>query len=322
MAIVSVTEDRVPQPGKETPQGREYSRSFKVESDDPADTAFAIFNHSEIPDVYDHHPVDTTTKCMEVVPTQVSEDGLHWVVNVKYITNRDTSQTSDSADKPWHFDPVVSYRWRQYRKDFYKSFAHGGTADPDGFTDPRVPLNPTTGVDGADPIGSVENSAGLAFLPLPSIVESNLVIIVNRNEKDSQFDPSEMCSYKDTINSNPLTLASIEILRHEGLMKGISANPRFTTLGVRYWAVTYEIEIDQKTHILRLLDQGYMKIDPAGGDGDYLIIKDSNEVDSISQPVKLNGAGAPLDSGEEFMFFQQQKATNWDALDLPTSHNP
>jgi hypothetical protein len=185
---------------------------------------------------------------------QVDDDPNEWLATVTYSSK--TDQPELGKEKPTDRVPQVSWSWVQFQRPIERDAL-------------RVP---------------VVNSSGERFDPPPEIDDSRLMLTIVRYE--DSFNPATALSYKDAVNADKIFGFRAGLVK----LKPITAKRDFEN-GIFYYEVTYEFEIREEGWKLRLLDQGYSTLDPAGGRP--LLIRGKHG-DGLAAPVLLNGAGQLL----------------------------
>ena len=105
-------------------------------------------------------------------------------------------------------------------------------------------------------------------------------------------------------------------------MVRVKGSKRWDSDGNRYWEVRYEIEYNEDTHLLEILDQGLReRITLPDGSVDRQRIKSDADGKEVQKPVKLDGAGSPLAVGGTPHYDQWAvyESKSWSSLSLPSS---
>ena len=146
-----------------------------------------------------------------------------------------------------------------------------------------------------DALGAaVTNSAGAPFSPLPEADDTRLILRMERNE--SEPDWNLILTYQDAVNSD------IFLGFDPGVAKAnISAQSMYEN-NTYYWKVTYVWEFRNYVNIqgtqysawdLHLLDQGYYSLDSKGAPRLFT----DNSGNPVNEPVLLDGKGSSAIGG-------------------------
>jgi len=193
----------------------------------------------------------------------------------------------------------------------------------------------------------VLNSAGDRFVDPLMDSDRRLVIVVERMYIGASAAPSDLASYMNTVNLNPITIADVPIPARGGLMLNVQPEIIVTDGSDYNWRVTFEIEVrgNGETYDREVLDQGLYYLEempstysPESGSSDNTgIIKkggryyrrvrattkniDTGEYEPTTKPILLDGDGGKLEDvtpGQEvYLTFQTKTAKDWSALGLP-----
>lgn len=256
--------------GKKLPNDRDYSRTFRVEVDDPDDRESIVLAADSVPALGDPHPDDASAWCESLAVQCVDEGGKLWEVTAKYSS---TADAGSAADNP--LSRPVTITWEDYE-----------------FEEP-VEL---------DVLGKpVLNSAGQAFDPPPTRVASRPVVVFTKNQ--AEFNASLAQQYKNKSNSDTWWGLSAG----QAKVASIRASEEKEENGITYYEVRYEIHLNEDGWKKRILDQGRMERITFEST-DYVIYRaiiDPETKRPVTDPVPLNGAGGPLsdDGGPVFLEF-------------------
>ena len=310
MAITLVKELYLERTGRDSPTNRISRRVFLVETDSIEDGMKAIYAHEDIPQPFDADPDDDTLFLINRDPKPYG-DRLHWKVHCEYrARNDDLPLSGADVTHPTDLPAKISYGFNQYEVPLTLSY--------DGFLPDDLASDPDLQ---GDPTKIVQNSAKMVFSPEPVQVESATVIKIQRNETSDGFDPEDTVNdFKDTINLYTVVVGGVTIQAMTGRMRSIQGDLVWDNEGDPYFQVAYEIEINSKTWVRKILDQGYYTI-AISPSVKPVPIPDSGGVDLVTEPVKLNGSGAELGDGAEpvHLDYLGYFPKDWGLLRLPTS---
>jgi hypothetical protein len=309
MSVIEVLEDFKRRPGRISLDSADVDRRFKVTTDDADDDSLTVLADSNLPSVKDDHPSNTDYWCVEVGADPRSDDQFNWFVTAKYeLKPPMTSGTTEN--EPWDEEPLVFFGFVAKQEIVERAYA----------------LNETIAAKGAtrgDPAEAIVNSNERPFDPPVMADRYYRQIIVRRNYEASVFDVNSILSYADTLNTNdPITIGGYEIGEFEGWLKDIKADPSYNNDNVKYYQVTFEILINDKTWIHKEVDKGiFTSTAPSvSGPRPLTPIVDTNG-EAIREPVLLDGNGQRLDNGAAPVVraFHIIWEADWSSLDFPST---
>lgn len=215
MTVTRVREDRVGNRGNADEKGRDYVRTFTVETDSPYDDSLVVRAAPGIPRVYNPYVsagglvVDLGSWCRTVTADRIG-DSFVWRVVATYSSRMDPLTRPDlqQIEGPLLRPPEVE--WDTI------TVAVAATHDRDG--------NP------------VRNSARDPFDPPLDEEEARLYLRVTKNQLT--FDATRMLEFVDTVNSKKWLV----FLQGEARCRKIRGVRRWEN-GLLFWAATYEFEI-------------------------------------------------------------------------------
>jgi len=306
--------------GDDTTDSRSTVRVFLVQLESmDTDVIKVILADSNIPQNNDAHPNDSGIFVRDRDVKLVDDDDkLTWLVEVRYSNEGGGGGGGGSDPHPTDLPPVITFSAAQYTRVVEKAY-QDGTNDGSSGSGPDS-LTPVTS---GEPLTPVFNSVGKPFDPPVVQEDQNLVITIQRNETTTDFDPDNIKAYRNTINSIDHTgsnkIAGVEFTKFQGRMRGITAQKMWDKDGDAYWAVTYDIEIREVTHIRQVLDAGYYYLQSGGGTQDwYPILDKGSPAKQITEPMVLNGSGGiGSKSSPVYRMFQTYLAADWSSLNLP-----
>ncbi len=251
MGVVSVNEIWDGRAGSTNDQGvREYTRSFRVRTDDARDGVLHALYAAGIPRRYDPYEDQNgafDTGALAKHPrARGTEDPTLWIVEVDYSTKYDFPEgTGAASDKPG--TPSAGQDGSPGDKEGDPIFAPAkikwGTVK---YTKPARAFNP----DGSR--SAILNSAGLPFDPPPEMEDYRLTLTVARTELAYTVSTNE--KYVNRVNRAQWKAFNIKPLRM--LCKGISADREYKN-GIVIWNVQYEFEYREEGWALQLLNCGW-----------------------------------------------------------------
>lgn len=293
--------------GSETLEGeRSFTRVFRVATGTPKTSIEVLSEVRGVPKL--GHVIGTVLATSRTIE-QDQGSRLHWRITYTYTPEKPREGTPSGSTgtqrSPWHLPPEFSFDSSQYQRVVSKAYLDTETGD-----------DATEGPD-AEPSKPIQNSAGVPFDPPVQQEYGNIVIRISRNQR--KFDPDSAYAYQDSINSNRLRVAGISIGKYEGRMRKISGTDAYTDDGQQFWKVSYEIEVNRRTHLREVLDAGFAEKEI---DGSLTAIEQAGAggfAETVSQPSKLDGEGAALDPDAEpvYLQFRTFPARDWSYLDLP-----
>jgi hypothetical protein len=156
----------------------------------------------------------------------------------------------------------------------------------------------TRDIESGDPVA---NSAFQTFDPPIESPISTAVLVLSAAQPRASYASIKV--YQNCVNRDTLQIRDLVIEPGEARVNSISITEREQD-GIRFDMVTVEIELWFKERVgneefggwapTRILDQGFMQLDGAGG---WEPCVDANG-DPVAQPVPLDGVGGQLDAGD------------------------
>jgi hypothetical protein len=283
MAVIAVNEIWNGRKGTSNEKGeREYTRSFRVITDNALTSSVSVRNAAGIPRLFDVYAdlggdVDTGAVVRRITETQTEEPWV-WEVLVEYSSN---VQFEFNDVNPLLRPTEIKWGVNRFTRPFNRD----------------LNLQP------------VRNSAGTAFDPLPEMDDIRLALTLTRNE--ASFDASVAEDYINSVN------ADIFFGSEPGKVKcsSISAERAFDK-NTFYWKVTYEFEIKGLGWAFYLLDQGYME---KGTAPNTLVAMRDQFGAVLTSPTLLDGAGHKLAAGADpvYLTFDAYPSLPFANLRLP-----
>jgi len=171
-----------------------------------------------------------------------------------------------------------------------------------------------------NPIAAVVNRPWKQPLVGASVERSYLVISITKNFSVGSFDAGDLLDYNDTVNDAQIIIADITLAARQGHMN-ISATQERSTSGVKYYAVTYQIDciFNQGGHEIGFLNTGTQyKADSSIGGSLWRTYKVDGE--AVTEPMKIDSAGNLIeDSAAVYVYYLPYPQASWSSLNLPTS---
>lgn len=227
---------------------RNYTRTWKVITDDRNDTPATIFTYAGCPQKYSPCPWDSQAKCLKVSVRNTAEDGdsRQWEVTASYSSKYDDQQQANPLERPIK----RSMDFSVYRKVAER--------DIDG-----VPITNSAGDKPSEPV-EID-----AMHPIFRFVRNEASIPVDR-ALEYYF-----ATNSDTFNGAPAGTCRITIKTGE----------QQTENEVNFYQVTYEVEYRSEGWDVRYLNQGFNSRTAAGkkikvcGDQPRLLHAEGNNPD-------------------------------------------
>jgi len=173
------------------------------------------------------------------------------------------------------------------------------------------------------------NTAGMAYHPGYKKQIRALQLSISKNYRGDAWDLGRALEFMGTVNDDEIQIAGVIVFSRCAKMDDIRFEERWTSNGVKYWSVVYQISIvvgDNNlfyNHDLVVLSTGLYELQGTPPDHKHIPIKDSQlRPISTPQPLDRNGAKAMFESGvhgNEYQKWLVHWATDWSILELPTS---
>lgn len=224
--------------------------------------------------------------------SQVDEEPIY-NVTCKYGTQAGDQRTFDQRD--WEGDPRLVPWQIGVGFQSYKRAADKGYYFKDGqWSNTPQPIT---------------NSANDLFTTPWEEEKFTVKVSISRPENDGimpgaywqpihTFDPLVAGAYMGAINSDTVNIAGIVCGPFVALMRNVQASTKWW-MGIRYYEVAYEIELNPETWVTQLLDQGNNTLDPSDGVTKHVITVGSEAAD---HPSLLDGFGQQLPKDAEPVF--------------------
>jgi hypothetical protein len=307
MSITSVNEHWEGQEGQLDNDGNSFTRTFVVVSDNPEETAYKVcatnVGPDQLPDIGDAYPDSAVDlPCTNIRATRRSDSRLVWDVTATYGIDEDESDSSGyDPDDPTTFPADINFGWRTVTEAFERAY---DTVDANG-----------------NPIAAVVNRPWKQPLVGASVERSYLVISITKNFSVGSFDAGDLLDYNDTVNNAEITIADITLAARQGHMN-ISATQERSTSGVKYYAVTYQIDciFNQGGHEIGFLNTGAHYRGDSSTNGSLWKPYLDKFGERFSEPQKIDSAGLLInDSAAVYVYYLPYPQADWSSLTLPTS---
>jgi len=143
---------------------------------------------------------------------------------------------------------------------------------------------PATEDDDGD---GVVNSAGDPFDPAPTMEHSRPIVSIRKNVSAI---PTWFATYRDAVNSASWYVDGMSFAARTAKISDLRISAKRIANFVTFRTLEIEVQIDEATWDLRVLDQGFRELD---GTDRKNIVNDGDGGDP-SGPVLLNGSGAQI----------------------------
>lgn len=245
---------------------REYTRVFRVITNDPKDEPWVVGSATGLPILFDPYQgqngaIDLNSRALRIEPRQSEDDPYIWEVVIEYGTKFE------------NFDPA-NYETGGYENPILRP--------PDirwSFVSFQKPID-------KDLLGNaIVNSAQDPYDPPVTVDDHRPVLTYERNEL--VFDPELAIAYMDAVNTDVFLGA----LPGQAKVAGIEA-VRVFEHNLFFWRVNYEIHFRREGWDLIIINRGYHYLDA----GESKAINDKFG-QPVSSPKLLTAAGAVLPQG-------------------------
>jgi len=318
MAVTQVDELFDQRGGKKDQEATEVRRMFRVLTDTQTDDALVVINDAPalgLPEVFDLHPASPDLWVDTVVPRPEADDGQMWRVVVTYVLVPPIPP--GGGDKPWDLDPVINFTFMSRQRVFEKAYAYNQSISAAGAT------------RDAPDVRVVNKSLNQPFDPPAMIEDALLMILIQRNIKQADFDPEDIRTYQNTICNDTPTIAGISFEQWTGWMRDIKADKLWTNENEPYWSVRWEIVYDPETWIKKIANMGVFEAgqntsgtpSSPGNLVKYKKIRDEDG-DAVRDPVPLNLQGQRIGQGDPTVYLPYHGLweEDWAPIGLPSAY--
>lgn len=242
------------------------SRNWLITVDSRYENQRTIYNQTagtSLPIIFQSHPSNIFATCRSL--TIDHYQGFVWKAKADYSTEPLTQSERERAEDPVPVNRRVKVSWSaaNYDKVIVK--------DKDD--------------------NAVINSAGDYYDPPPSVPWDRLTFHFRKN----YASPSPwISSYCNSVNVSPISILGIAIPAGMARFTQPSGSEEREENGQIFHETTWNIEVDNKTWQLEVLDEGLRYLDP--DDATKRINAVDDDGNEVSSPILLNGSGAKLDN--------------------------
>jgi hypothetical protein len=265
--------------------------------------------------------------CLKKTPRRLQNERGRVEVVCEY--GQTPSWWSKDPKEPWELPAVISGGFgilKEVNLDFaYKVIGLDGQPPADFLLvaeDGSIPGDDLIIEMRDKPTAKILNTAGMPFNPSLKGPVRLLNLNIQKNYRGDRFSLETAERYIGTVNSDEVRIAGLVVSRRKALMEDLRFEERWTPLGKKYWAVTYQISIvygsssPLSCHDPVILSQGlYQKVDSK-----LEPIQDSWGR-PVTSPVALDvGGGACLPNTTrkpQRMKYFVLWAEQWGRLELP-----
>ena len=291
MAAFDVTEKYKMASAVVTTEGRQLRRVFQLKFILPTSPVLVVLDPG-VPNIGGVHNFDLQANCVRITSAAIDGTRTIWNVFCDYQTPDATGVDKIIEDDPLNDEPIKA--WTSF------NISEVVDSDKDGF--------------------AILNSAGYEYSPAMMQDVDYLRLTVSRNESVTSYDPATARDYINAVNSDSVTMVALPATAKQ--IKCLEYSARTATRGdSKYLAITYVFVFASLNWSRQVLDAGIYEefVHPETHEvSDRRIRIDGEPTDS---PVKLNGAGQALPSGEEpvYLEFDINKQMPFGALGIPTT---
>lgn len=286
--------------GESTEDGVKHTRNFNVQTNSASDSSVSILSHASCPKVGDFLSSAVLTRiCTNVKAVRHGNTRVLWKVTATY-ENRITD--ADGTRLEIWFGARKVQRPMKWAYDIEEEYV--GCPVYNASTHPARRIKTKW----------VINSAGEPF-DEPYVREfSNTLIHIRRNEFN--IDPNILMMYRDTVNIDDVTIASIFIPKMWGKINTIDIDPQVDSEGTFFYKVEYEIEVAfEEAWWAPLINIGHNYLD---GDGKPQPVKDDmNRPTTKPQLLAADGNRNAPDADPTYTLYYTWYPTFWSPLGLP-----
>jgi len=231
---------------------RTYTRAFRLESDNKADSAYDVGSNASLPVIGSVYP-DDAAAYVQTISIANSDPWKGWTATYQYSTERQIDQTDPEND-----EVLVSWTSEIYQEPVFKDNAGNG----------------------------IMNSAGDIFVePLPTRDNAHLIAKLRANV---QSVPTWVIDYQNAVNSGPITIGGLAVAVGLAKMQRIEIGEKETRGLLTFYQLSFEIHIHKDGWKLEPLDAGFRIRDAANK---LVAIENEGDNDTTTTPVQLNGLG-------------------------------
>lgn len=271
----------------------DHTRYFQVVVDDPATSHLEIYNHADIPKLFDPHPEDDSLIVKKVTPKQGDdEESYVFDVQVEYDDEYDGESEEPEDGNPLNRPTVI----------------RGGFAEYDQVM--VVDVNGTL----------IRNTAKEAFNP--PVTRKGGALRFSMTKNFPSLSLGLLKQYKNAINSDTWFGQAPQTVRIANITFDRQVEPwkinDNTTIQVVYWQHTFEFEVAEDsigdgTWRKYILNQGFNQL--VGGELNPIMTKNGNET-SVPLNLKTDGTHETNPDNENYLAFDVYRQLPFAALGL------
>ncbi len=226
MAIISVTEIWSGETGERTADGpREYTRIFRVITDDPTHRMRDILWDSRIPQIFAAtYPEDPEAVCTKTSASRIDASRKVWIVNADYTT------WHPGDENPLARPASITFKAQQYSKPVLH--------DKDGQPIVNVLDDPVPGIE---------------------IDDTRWVIEIKKNVPPRL--PPWILSYPNTINDGPVKIAGLTFPKHTLKLQDLQIPFEIKRGGpdgdIEYIELSFSLHYRRDTWLIDVANQGF-----------------------------------------------------------------
>lgn len=259
-----------------------YSETYWLTTDQKTDGTYEVGSHPDLPTVGSVHHTDTGAWCTAVKPKCVS-GYVHFHVVCTFSSERELAE--DPTDEP----ALTEWDGEQFQRPL--------VVDEDG--------------------NVVCNSAGDPFDPPEMIDDSRLISVTTKNVLTV---PTWVMEYSNAVNSDTFTLDGFPVGIGQAKMQTPKVSKPMTRNGITYREVQITIHYREEGWVSNLTDVGFRERDEYGVLRNIKVENSDGELEDVTAPVPLDGAGHALDDpsplNNEALPFRGYRRLPFSALPL------
>jgi hypothetical protein len=191
-------------------------------------------------------------------------------------------------------------------------------------------IYPVGNIKGVDDDQPIWNKAGYSFDPPPTDFRTQVRISLTKNfvsiaSIGTVTDIAELMGFTNSVNDDTVTIAGITGVASSFLIEDIQAQNTIAD-GFSYFAVTFTILYDEELHIKKVLNDGWMEVNPNDITKRRPITLNGGDI-SAPMPLdengfKIEGANAAARANKViYLGFGLTPTKDFSILNLPTAFN-
>jgi hypothetical protein len=261
---------------------RTYSETYWLTTNQKTDGTYEVGSHPDLPTVGSVHHTDTGAWCTAVRPKCVS-GYVHFHVTCTFSSERELAE--DPTDEP----ALTEWDGEQFQRPL--------VIDEDG--------------------NVVCNSAGDPFDPPEMIDDSRLISVTTKN---LAAVPTWLMEYSNAVNNDTFTLDGFSVGIGQAKMQTPKVSKPMSRNGTTYREVQITIHYREEGWVSNILDAGFRERDYSGNLVQIKIEDEEGNLEPVTAPVPLDGAGRKLDDpsplNNEALPFRGYRRLAFSALPL------